>query len=183
LNGNQPMPSFDIPSERAMLALGRAWAGHLKRGAVVFLAGDLGAGKTTLARGVLRGLGHAGAVTSPTYTLAECYAPGGRAVYHFDLYRLQSAAELETAGLRDALDGESLVLIEWPERGGDAMPAPDLRVDIRYAERDGARRVHVDGEWPGPAMTVAGDGDGVGVGDGDGDGDGEIIATEESARA
>lgn len=150
------MPSFDIPSERAMLALGRAWAGRFQRGrgAVVFLAGDLGAGKTTLARGILRGLGHAGAVTSPTYTLVECYAPGGRAVYHFDLYRLQSAAELETAGLRDALDGESLVLIEWPERGGDAMPAADFCVTIRHGEGD-ARRVQVAGELPGPATVTA----------------------------
>lgn len=137
-----------------MLELGAGWAARLGRmgaGALVFLRGDLGAGKTTLARGILRGLGHDGAVTSPTYTLAECYAPGGMTVWHFDLYRMQSPAELETTGLRDCL-GESLVLIEWPERAGDALPAADFCVDIRHGDGD-ARRVQVDGDLPGP-VTV-----------------------------
>jgi len=148
------MPAFDIPSERAMLALGAGFAARLSRGGggkVVFLSGDLGAGKTTLARGILQGLGHAGAVTSPTYTLLESYAVGDLAVWHFDLYRIEdAAAEMETAGLRDCLDGHSLLLIEWPERGGDALPAPDYRVEIRYAGDGDARRVHVDGDLPGP---------------------------------
>ncbi len=83
------MQFFDIPTESAMLELGNGWANRIDGGAVVFLDGDLGAGKTTLARGILSGMGHRGAVTSPTYTLVEHYSPAGREVYHFDLYRLQ----------------------------------------------------------------------------------------------
>lgn len=141
------MPSFNIPSEQAMLELGHSWANCIGGGAVVFLDGDLGAGKTTLARGILRGMGHRGAVTSPTYTLVEHYAPGGRDVYHFDLYRLEDPAELEMTGLRDLLDGRSVVLVEWPERGAGRMPSPDFRIDIRY--HGDARRVRIDGEVPG----------------------------------
>ena len=133
-----------------MVELGGGWAAGIGGGAVVFLDGDLGAGKTTLARGILRGLNYAGAVTSPTYTLVERYDAGARTVYHFDLYRLEDPAELETTGLRDWLDGEAIILIEWPERGGDALPAPDIRVDIRYGDGDCARRVWVDCDLPGP---------------------------------
>lgn len=152
------MPTFDIPSERAMLELGAGWAARLGRmsgGALVFLQGDLGAGKTTLARGILRGLGHTGAVTSPTYTLAECYDAAGLAVWHFDLYRLESAAELEAIGLRDCLDGASLVLVEWPERAGDALPAADFCVDIGHAGDGESRRVQVAGDLPGPTVAAA----------------------------
>jgi len=106
-----------------MLELGHSWAGRIGGGAVVFLDGDLGAGKTTLARGILRGMGHHGAVTSPTYTLVEHYAPGGRDVYHFDLYRLEDPAELEMTGLRDLLDGRAILLVEWPQRGAGRTPA------------------------------------------------------------
>ena len=133
-----------------MVELGGGWAAGIGGGAVVFLDGDLGAGKTTLARGILRGLNYAGAVTSPTYTLVERYDAGARTVYHFDLYRLREPAELEATGLRDWLDGEAIILIEWPERGGDALPAPDIRVDIRYGDGDCARRVWVDCDLPGP---------------------------------
>ncbi|MGI9311116.1 MAG: tRNA (adenosine(37)-N6)-threonylcarbamoyltransferase complex ATPase subunit type 1 TsaE [bacterium] len=129
------MQSFDIQSQHAMLELGRAWAGALDAGAVVFLSGDLGAGKTTLARGILDGLGHRGAVTSPTYTLVERYALARGAVYHLDLYRLDDPTELEMTGLRDWLDGDAIVLIEWPERGAGRMPKPSWRVEICY--RDG----------------------------------------------
>ena len=140
-----------------MVELGGGWAAGIGGGAVVFLDGDLGAGKTTLARGILRGLNYAGAVTSPTYTLVERYDAGGRAVYHFDLYRLEGPAELEATGLRDWLDGEAIILIEWPERGGDALPAPDIRVDIRYGDGDCARRVWVDCDLLGPGGVAGGD--------------------------
>lgn len=103
-------------------------------GAVVFLSGDLGAGKTTLVRGFLWALGHRGAVKSPTFTLVEPYEleePGGRRVVnHFDLYRLSGVADLEGLGFRDYLDGAALCLIEWPERGARAAVAPDLEVRI-----------------------------------------------------
>lgn len=124
-----------------MLELGNGWARRLGGGAVMFLAGDLGAGKTTLARGILGGMGHRGVVTSPTYTLVEHYPLPGGSVYHVDLYRLEHPAELEMTGLRDALDGSSTLLVEWPERGAGQMPAPDFRVDIRYLSK--GRRVRV----------------------------------------
>ncbi|MDD9857710.1 MAG: tRNA (adenosine(37)-N6)-threonylcarbamoyltransferase complex ATPase subunit type 1 TsaE [Gammaproteobacteria bacterium] len=145
------MQSFNIPSEDAMLELGHSWAGCIGGGAVVFLDGDLGAGKTTLARGILRGMGHRGAVTSPTYTLVEHYAPGGRDIYHFDLYRLEDPAELEMTGLRDFLDGCSILLVEWPQRGAGRMPLPDFYIDIRY--HGDARRVRIDGGVPGTGVT------------------------------
>jgi tRNA threonylcarbamoyladenosine biosynthesis protein TsaE len=105
------------------------WAG----GWLVHLRGDLGTGKTTLVRGILRGLGHRGAVKSPTYTLIEPYEPGGLPVYHLDLYRLGDPEELEYLGLRDLLGGEALLLVEWPERAAAALPPPDLEVRIAYA--------------------------------------------------
>ena len=151
------MQSFDIPSEAAMLELGNCWAHRLGGGAVMFLAGDLGAGKTTLARGILGGLGHRGAVTSPTYTLVEHYPLPAGDVYHVDLYRLEHPAELEMLGLRDALDGASTLLVEWPERGAGQMPAPDFQVDIcclregrrvRVRSADGVAQLPQPGEKP-----------------------------------
>ncbi|AOU99543.1 tRNA (adenosine(37)-N6)-threonylcarbamoyltransferase complex ATPase subunit type 1 TsaE [Acidihalobacter yilgarnensis] len=126
-----------LADEAATEHLGAALARALPRNALVFLHGNLGAGKTTLARALLRALGHAGAVRSPTYTLVEPYEIDGRRVFHFDLYRLADPEELEAIGLRDYLDGDSLCLIEWPERGAGMLPAADL--DIHLAT-DGAGR-------------------------------------------
>jgi tRNA threonylcarbamoyladenosine biosynthesis protein TsaE len=109
--------------------LARALAQTAPRPAVVLLQGDLGAGKSTLARGWLRALGVSGAIRSPTYTLVERYplAGGGEAL-HLDLYRIGDGAELEFLGLDDA--DAALWLVEWPERGGDALPSPDLRIAL-----------------------------------------------------
>jgi len=100
----------------------------------LFLSGALGSGKTTLTRSLLRALGWPGKVRSPTYTLVEPYRVGNRQVYHLDLYRLSDSQELELLGLRDFLEQRALLLVEWPERGADALPAPDLEIELRYYE-------------------------------------------------
>ena len=107
--------------------LGRACSG----GAIIYLTGDLGTGKTTLVRGVLRGLGHRGPVRSPTFTLVEPYAVGPVPVYHLDLYRLGDPEELEYLGLRDYLEPGVVWLVEWPERGQGALPPADLEIALQ----------------------------------------------------
>ena len=127
-----------IENEDAMVAFGGRLAAAVEPGSVVFLHGELGAGKTTLPRGLAQGIGHEGAVKSPTYTLVEPYEHLTPTLYHFDLYRLGDPEELEFMGLRDYVNGESIVLIEWPERGGVFLPAPDLELTIAV-EGEGRR--------------------------------------------
>jgi tRNA threonylcarbamoyladenosine biosynthesis protein TsaE len=103
--------------------------------AVVYLSGELGAGKTTFARGFLRALGVTTAVRSPTYTLLELYAAGALTVVHVDLYRLRDAAELEGLGLRDLARAGYVWLIEWPERGGAGLPPADLALGFAVGAR------------------------------------------------
>ncbi|MBW8369123.1 MAG: tRNA (adenosine(37)-N6)-threonylcarbamoyltransferase complex ATPase subunit type 1 TsaE [Arenimonas sp.] len=121
---------FTLPDPDATAALGAALAAARPAHAVVFLEGDLGAGKSTLARAWLRSLGVTGPIKSPTYALVERYAiPGGEAA-HLDLYRLAAAAELDFLGLDELAAEATLWLVEWPERGAGSLPAPDLRVRL-----------------------------------------------------
>lgn len=121
-----------VTSAADMQRLGERFAAALKPGQRVHFHGALGAGKTTLIGGMLRGLGHGGAVKSPTFTLVEPYTLPARTVYHFDFYRLRAAEELEFIGIRDYLQGQGICLIEWAERGADLLPPPDVDV---YIER------------------------------------------------
>jgi tRNA threonylcarbamoyladenosine biosynthesis protein TsaE len=129
----QKKQEFYIDNEADMVAfgerLGRAFRAQPKS-QCIFLNGDLGAGKTTLSRGILRAFGHTGAVKSPTYTLVEIYEFPERRVYHFDLYRLGDPEELEYMGIRDYFSDGSICLMEWPERGKGILPEPDMLIDV-----------------------------------------------------
>ena len=118
--------------------LGATLANVLPDGLVVFLQGDLGAGKTSLVRGFLRGLGYKGAVKSPTYTLLEEYSLAGKEIIHFDLYRLSDPEELDLIGIRDYFNGKASCFVEWPQRGMGCLPREDLRIQISL---DGNGRV------------------------------------------
>jgi tRNA threonylcarbamoyladenosine biosynthesis protein TsaE len=121
---------FILPDESNTLAFAGRFYRALMPGCLVFLRGNLGAGKTTFVRGCLRAAGYQGAVKSPTFTLVEEYQLGGHAIYHFDLYRLAEPEELEWMGIRDYLRADAITFIEWPERGAGVLPAPDLDLTI-----------------------------------------------------
>jgi tRNA threonylcarbamoyladenosine biosynthesis protein TsaE len=130
-----------VESAQQMMALGGKIADTFPQGGLVFLHGDLGTGKTTLVRGLLRHLGFTGTVKSPTYTLVEPYDVNGRELYHFDLYRLADPEELEYMGVRDYLSSDALCLIEWPEKAQGFLPQEDLNIYLHHA--DEARRVNI----------------------------------------
>jgi tRNA threonylcarbamoyladenosine biosynthesis protein TsaE len=122
-----------LPTEEILLDYAAKLAKAIPAGAVIFLNGPLGAGKTTFTRGFLRGLGYSGKVKSPTYTLVEPYELNDRPIFHFDLYRIEKADELEHIGLQEYFMPTAICLIEWPEKGFPLLPTPDLVLDIAFA--------------------------------------------------
>jgi len=139
--------SLEVAGEPAMQALGRRLAASLPSRVVVMLSGDLGAGKSVLARAMLHAFGHAGHVPSPTYAIVESYALAGRRVAHLDLYRLVDPGELHDIGFDDIVATHDTLLIEWPERGAGLLPAADVEIEIEPAGDD-ARRVRIRRRTP-----------------------------------
>lgn len=128
-----------LADEAATLAMGARLADALSSGITIYLHGDLGAGKTTLVRGLLHALGHDGKVKSPTYTLVEPYVVSGLHLYHFDLYRFIDPEEWEAAGFREYFNAQSICLVEWPEKAGDLLPEADI--DIRLQVHGSGRQI------------------------------------------
>lgn len=132
--------SIDVESEKAIHQLASNLAEKSQGRGVFFLSGQLGAGKTTFCRGLIRYFGHQGAVKSPTFTLVEPYHLQNQTIYHLDLYRLTDAGEAEYLGLDEYFDASALCLVEWPEKGGELLPDCDLAINIltpgEYKEPD-----------------------------------------------
>ena len=138
--------SRHLADEAQTLALGFALGKSLQPGLLIFLSGVLGAGKTTLARGVLRGLDYRGRVKSPSYALVELYELSSLYLYHFDFYRLDNPKGWVDAGFRDCFGTDAVCLVEWPEKAAGTLPAPDLEVQLALAGdgRDVRLRAHSD---------------------------------------
>ncbi|HLP97230.1 MAG TPA: tRNA (adenosine(37)-N6)-threonylcarbamoyltransferase complex ATPase subunit type 1 TsaE [Sideroxyarcus sp.] len=123
-----------LPDEAATAAFAARLAQVLQPGLVIYLRGDLGAGKTTLVRALLQALGYSGRVKSPTYTLVEQYEAGGLHLRHFDLYRFRDAEEWESSGFRDEFDGRNVCLVEWPEQASGLLPPADISLTFEILQ-------------------------------------------------
>jgi tRNA threonylcarbamoyladenosine biosynthesis protein TsaE len=139
-----PLLTRHLPEEPDTLAFGAELARHLQPGMFVYLSGELGAGKTTLARGILRGLGYAGRVKSPSYTLVEPYKLSRLYLYHFDFYRFASPQELGEAGFKEHFNPDSVCLVEWPENAAGLLPAADIRSTMKVA--GSGRQLEIDAD-------------------------------------
>jgi tRNA threonylcarbamoyladenosine biosynthesis protein TsaE len=128
-----PESSLELADEPATLRLGAALAGGIAPGRVLHLSGELGSGKTTLVRGLLRELGHGGRVKSPTYSLVELYVVSRLNLYHFDFYRFKDRSEWLDSGFRDYFNAHTACIVEWPERAGGLLPPPDVAVRLQIA--------------------------------------------------
>jgi tRNA threonylcarbamoyladenosine biosynthesis protein TsaE len=137
-------PSFFLPDEAATLALGNRVALVVEPGLFIALRGNLGSGKTTLSRGILRGLGYQGKVKSPTYTLVELYKLSKLDLYHFDFYRFNNPQEWLDAGFRDYFEPRNVCVVEWPERAEGLLPVADLTITL--SEEAGGRRARIAAE-------------------------------------
>jgi tRNA threonylcarbamoyladenosine biosynthesis protein TsaE len=131
--------AWNLPDEIALQAIAKSFGQALQAPLVVYLHGNLGAGKTTFARALIQGLGYPGRVKSPTYGLLESYQAGGFDFLHLDLYRIENPAELEFLAIADQFTGEGVLLIEWPEKALPLLPAPDLR--MHFTEAADTRRL------------------------------------------
>jgi tRNA threonylcarbamoyladenosine biosynthesis protein TsaE len=162
-SSSSPLPqegatvTFSLPDEAATLALGAALAPRLKPGLVITLEGDLGAGKTTLVRGLLRALGYGNKVKSPTYTLVEVHVVSGLNLYHFDFYRFNQAEEYLEAGLDEYFLGDGpnagVCLVEWPDKAGAYLPRPDLRICLAVAGESRTAVLHAINEEGAACLT------------------------------
>lgn len=133
--------NLKLSDEAATLRLGGALAPGARPGRVLHLRGDLGSGKTTLVRGLLRALGYAGRVRSPTYTLVELYSVSSLNLYHFDFYRFEDREEWLNSGFRDYFNPDSICIVEWPERAGDLLSPSDLEIRLEFEGSGRAARL------------------------------------------
>ena len=143
-----------LPDEDATLAFGTILAKVLTPGLTIYLDGDLGAGKTTLVRGALRGLGYQGKVKSPTYTLVELYTVSSLYLYHFDFYRFANPSEWVDAGFREHFNPDTVCFVEWPEKAGEYLPIPDLRIALSVVIT--GRSLHLNAETEAGKKCLAG---------------------------
>ncbi|HTY04626.1 MAG TPA: tRNA (adenosine(37)-N6)-threonylcarbamoyltransferase complex ATPase subunit type 1 TsaE [Rhodocyclaceae bacterium] len=142
-----------LPDESATVALGAALAPEMRPGLVIFLEGDLGAGKTTFVRGLLRALGETGPVKSPTYTLVEIHVVSGLNLYHFDFYRFNEPEEYLDAGLDEYFGADAVCLVEWPERARPYLPAADLSIRLELCGGGRSARIEAASEQGRTCLT------------------------------
>jgi tRNA threonylcarbamoyladenosine biosynthesis protein TsaE len=150
---NETILDERLPDTASTEAVGARLAAGVRGGMVITLSGELGAGKTTLVRGLLHALGVEGRVKSPTFALVEVYELSNLYCYHFDFYRMENPAEMDGAGFRECFRDDALCLVEWPERAGPALPPADVEVLLAY--EDAGRRIRLTARTPAGAACLA----------------------------